>query len=122
MGGQACMLLNALVRKCGLSGTSQFRLLPRGSYSAIQHVGDVLELYSSDGGFARFFSGRRFDFAITAFLGLLKEVAQFLQKFDGGDGLPYGIEGDKVGSLSCGLQFNQDEKWTRALKFMLADL
>lgn len=118
--GQACLLLDALVKKCGVPMT-QYRLLPRGSYSAIQAGGDVLELYSSDGGLTRFFLDRRFDLAMSAFLECLKEVTRFLQR-DPTMRLPFKIEGDKVGGFSVRVQFNQDERWTKALKFMLSDL
>jgi len=118
--GQACLLLEALVRKCGVR-MDQYRLLPRGSYSAIQAGGDMLELYSTDGGLTRFFLDRRFDLAMSAFLGCLKEVTRFLQR-DPSMRLPFKIEGDKVGGFSVRVQFNQDERWTKALKFTLADL
>ncbi|CAE8683585.1 unnamed protein product, partial [Polarella glacialis] len=91
--GQACLLLDALVKRCGLP-TTQYRLLPRGSHSAVQVAGDVLELYSSDGGLSRFFLDRRFDLAMSAFLGCLREVARFLQR-DPAMRLPFKIEGDK---------------------------
>eukprot|EP00927_Polykrikos_kofoidii_P069260 TRINITY_DN64639_c0_g1_i1.p1 TRINITY_DN64639_c0_g1~~TRINITY_DN64639_c0_g1_i1.p1 ORF type:complete len:431 (-),score=92.48 TRINITY_DN64639_c0_g1_i1:130-1422(-) len=123
--GQACLLLDALVKKCGVS--TQYRLLPRGSYSAIQAGGDVLDLHSGDGGLARFFSDRRFDLAMSAFLACLKDVARFLQpqqqhQRDPASGLPFKIEGDKVSGFSVRVQFNQDERWTKALKFLLSDL
>lgn len=118
--GQACLLLDALVRKCGVPMTN-YRLLPRGNYSAIQAGNDTLELYSSDGGLTRFFSDRRFDWAMSAFLGCLNEVTRFLSR-DPTMRLPFKIENDKVGGFSVRVQFNQDERWTKALKFMLTDL
>merc|ERR1712048_631601 len=69
----------------------------------------------------RFFLDRRFDLAMSAFLGCLKEVTRFLQR-DPSMRLPFKIEGDKVGGFSVRVQFNQDEQWTKALKFMLTDL
>lgn len=122
--GHACLLLDALIKKCGMPATScSYRLDPHGSYSAIKAEanGEVLELYSSDGGFPRFFSGRRLDVAMVSFLGCLQEVTQFLQR-DPTMRLPFKIEGDKVGGFSIRVQFNQDERWTKALKFMLTDL
>lgn len=118
--GQACLLLDALVRKCGVPMT-QYKLLPRGNYSAIQAGNDTLELYSSDGGLTRFFSDRRFDWAMSAFLGCLNAVTRFLSR-DPTMRLPFKIENDKVGGFSVRVQFNQDERWTKALKFMLTDL
>lgn len=118
--GQACLLLDALIKKCQVP--TSYRLLPRGSFSQIQAGADVLELYSSEGGLSRFFSGRRFDLAMAAFLACLAEVVRFLQREPGGMKLPFRIDGDKVGNFSIRVQFNQDERWTKALKFMLIDL
>merc|ERR1711972_1289943 len=118
--GQACLLLDALVKKCGVP-TASYRLLPRGSFSAIQVGQEVLQLYSSEAGLKSFFVHRHFDQAMTAFLACLKEVTKFLQR-DPSMRLPFKIEGDKVGGFSVRVQFNQDERWTKALKFMLSDL
>lgn len=118
--GQACLLLDALVKKCQIPMT-QYRLQPRGSYSAIQDGADTFELHKTDGGLTRFFSDRNYDTAMVSFLGCLKEVTRFLQR-DPTMRLPFKIEADKVGGFSIKLQFNQDERWTKALKFMLTDL
>lgn len=118
--GQACLLLDALIKKCQIPLT-QYRLLPRGSFSAIQAAGDTLELHSSDGGLQRFFSDRRFDLAMSSFLSCLKEVTRFLQR-DPTMRLPFKIEGDKIGGFSVRHQHNQDDRWTKALKYMLTDL
>merc|ERR1719262_1676290 len=118
--GQACLLLDALVKKCQIPMT-QYRLQPRGSFSAIQAAGDVLELHSSDGGLTRFFSDRRFDLAMSSFLSCLKEVTRFLQR-DPTMRLPFKIDGDKIGGFSIRAQHNQDDRWTKALKYMLTDL
>merc|ERR1711862_664238 len=61
------------------------------------------------------------DQAMSAFLGCLHEVTRFLQR-DPTMRLPFKIEGDKVGAFSVRVQFSQDERWTKALKFMLTDL
>lgn len=118
--GQACLLLDALVKKCQVPMT-QYRLQPRGSYSSISDGADTYELHRTDGGLTRFFSDRNFDNAMVSFLGCLKEVTRFLQR-DPTMRLPFKIEADKVGGFSIKLQFNQDERWTKALKFMLTDL
>jgi len=118
--GQACLLLDALIKKCRVP-TAQYRLLPRGSFSAIQVGQDVLQLYSSDAGLKSFFTHRHFDQAMNHFLGCLKEVTKFLQR-DPSMRLPFKIEGDKVGGFSVRVLFNPPERWTKALKFMLSDL
>jgi len=119
--GQACLLLDSLIRKCGVN-LPQYRLLPRGSYSAIQVGGEVLELYSNEGGWGtQFFKKNRLDQAMSSFLGCLKEVTKFLQR-DPSMRLPFKIEGDQVAGFSIRMGWQQDERWTKALKFMLTDL
>lgn len=59
---------------------------------------------------------------------LVQEFAEFAAQHDSMSGhrsifeLPYAIDGDKVGGRSIKLMFNKDERWTRALKYMLTDL
>ena len=36
--------------------------------------------------------------------------------------MPYAIDQDRIGGMTIRLQFNKDFKWTKALKYMLADL
>lgn len=118
--GQACLLLDALVKKCGVP-LPQYKLLPRGSYSAIKVNGEMYELYSNDGGLTRFNKNRRFDLAMSAFVSCLKEVMRFLRR-DPNMKEPVKIEGDKVGGFSVRMQFNHDERWTKALKYLLTNL
>lgn len=118
--GQACLLLDALTKKCGVP-MGQYRLLPRGSFSAIQAGGEVLQLHCNDGGLKSFFNNRHFDLAMMAFLDCLKDVVKFLQR-DPKMRLPFAIESDKVGGFSVRVLFNPQERWTKALKFMLTDL
>jgi len=113
--GQACLLLDALVKRCSAPVT-RHRLMPRGSYSAIQTDGEVLELHSTGGG--RFFNDRHFDLAMVAFVTCHADLVRWLSDAK----LPFKIEGDKVGGFSVRLQFNSDEKWTRALRCMLCNL
>ncbi len=61
-------------------------------------------------------------------LNTIQEFAEFAAQRDSVSGyrqmfeLPYAIEGDKVGGRSIKLMFNKDERWTKALKYMLTDL
>lgn len=113
--GQACLLLDTLVRKSG--APTQYRLLPRGNYSQIQKDDEILKLHRGEGGLAGFFTDKKFDNAMSAFLACLKDVTRFLQRDP-----PFKIDGNKVGGFSICMQFNQDDRWTLALKFMLTDL
>ena len=86
-------------------------------------TGVTLELYGGEGSFARFYSGRRFDQAMTGFLTCVRQLAQWLHQRDNSVRLPFRIEdGGKIGGFQITLQFNETERWTKALKFMLIDL
>lgn len=103
-----------------------------GSFTKIAHNDEpknLLELHGSGSlQLGRIFSGTRFDRALGMFLqcvGALVAHARRSATPSLGDA-PYRIEDDKIGTsdamLSIRLQFNQDELWTRALKYMLTDL
>ncbi|KAF4749017.1 Beclin-1 [Perkinsus olseni] len=79
--GQMALLLDVIVRRVGVP--SAYRLLPRGSCSAILRKSDntVMELHTSDGGFARFFTGRKFDAGMCAYVNVVQEVCTFSERF-----------------------------------------
>ncbi|EER17757.1 beclin, putative [Perkinsus marinus ATCC 50983] len=121
--GQMALLLDVIVRRVGVP--SAYRLLPRGSCSAILRKADntMMDLYTSDGGFARFFTGRKFDAGMCAYVNVVQEVCTFSERFRSQPlRLPFSIEGDKVGGFSVALQFNQEERWTKAMKYLLTNL
>jgi len=110
--GQVCLLLDVVTKKCRLQ-LQKYRLLPRGSYSAIirKHDKATLELYGSEGGLSRFFSGRRFDQAMVAFLDCVQEVANMIhRRGDPTARIPFKIDGDKIEGFPIRLQFNQEER------------
>jgi beclin 1 len=125
--GFMCLLAEALVKKASVS-LSQYRMIPRGSYSVLVKKSDksVLELYADEsaGGISRFLTGRKFDSALTAFVQVTNEIVSNLQKKDTTFRIPFTMEDSegKVGGLSVGLQFNSEENWTRAMKMLLANL
>ena len=112
------------VKKSGMAQLANYRVQPRGSFSAVESISDrtTLELYGSEGGFTRFFTGRRFDQAMVAFLGCVQELERYLQRRNPQVRLPWKIEQDRIGGFSVRLQFNQFDRWTKALKFLLTDL
>ena len=125
--GFLCLLLDVLVKRANIS-LSQYRLLPRGSYSVIIKKSDksVLELFADDnsGGISRFLTGRKFDAALTAFAQIVGEVVVCLQREDRGFAVPYPVDevDGKVGGLAVTLQFNSDETWSRAIKMLCANM
>lgn len=69
-----------------------------------------------------FFLNRRFDHAMVAVLNCLKQLTDYAEEKDKSLRLPYRINKDKIGELSIRVQFNQDELWTKALKYMLTNM
>lgn len=122
--GQATLLLYTIAKKCNFK-FSTYRLLPIGSASKMERISDrsTYELYgSSDISLGRLFWYRRFDYGMAAFLGCLKEMGEFVENQDKSFKLPYRIDKDKVGDMSIRIQFNNEETWTKALKYMLTNL
>jgi beclin len=128
--GQMAFLLDSLAHKFKFVFT-QYRILSFGSFSKIEKLdGDkaVYELYGSSDFTGMFFSNRRFDMGLVAFLTCLKEFGDDIEGKDLQFRLPYRysfltrISKDKIGEMPIRLQFNQDENWTKAMKFLLIDL
>ncbi len=84
----------------------------------------VLDLFSSgDMPLGLTFMHRKFDNAMTAFLELVRQLGAHVQTQTAADGnplgLPYRIEGDKIGDVSIRLGVAQDDGWTKACKLTL---
>ncbi|XP_076451800.1 beclin-1-like [Babylonia areolata] len=130
--GQAALLLHSLARKVDLT-FRKYKLVPYGSYSYIENLEwgkrkkkdepKEFTLYAS-GGF-KFFWDTKFDLGMAAFLNCLE---QLWEKINDGNNMPYAIYGDRLqdrethNSFSIKTQFNCEEQWTKALKFMLTNL
>ncbi|KAJ8320687.1 hypothetical protein KUTeg_002274 [Tegillarca granosa] len=126
--GQTVLLLHSLAKKMNLT-FQRYRLVPYGNHSYIESLTDKskeLPLYGS-GGF-RFFWDTKFDQAMVAFLDCLQQFKEEVEKGDTGFCLPYKMEKGKIEdnstttSYSIKIQFNSEEQWTKALKFMLTNL
>eukprot|EP01112_Ceratiomyxa_fruticulosa_P023175 TRINITY_DN8758_c0_g1_i2.p1 TRINITY_DN8758_c0_g1~~TRINITY_DN8758_c0_g1_i2.p1 ORF type:complete len:620 (-),score=138.03 TRINITY_DN8758_c0_g1_i2:19-1878(-) len=125
--GLATQLLNSMAKKLSVSGFrfTQYRPFPLGSQSKMERIenGNTYELFgSSDISLGRLFWYRRFDNGMVAFLMCLKEMADFAESQDKTLSLPYKMEKDKVGDMSIKIQFNNEETWTKSLKYMLTNL
>lgn len=126
--GQTVLLLHALAKKMNLT-FQRYRLVPYGNHSYLESLTDKskeLPLYAS-GGF-RFFWDAKFDQAMVAFLDCLQQFKEAVEKGDSQFCLPYKMEKGKIEDTSTGssysikIQFNSEEQWTKALKFMLTNL
>ncbi|ORY07460.1 APG6-domain-containing protein [Basidiobolus meristosporus CBS 931.73] len=122
--GQTVLLLYTIANKLRFKFKT-YRLVPLGSFSRIEKIdGDraSYELYGSgDLHIGRLLQNRRFDNAMVAFLSCLQQLGDFAEQQDPNLKLPYRINKDKIGEASIKLQFNQDEVWTRALKYTLTN-
>ncbi|GAA5924071.1 hypothetical protein JCM3775_005587 [Rhodotorula graminis] len=127
--GHTLLLLYTMARKFGHPDFDGYRLVPCGSFSCIERLGEkgevvqVLELYGS-GDFAvtRLLQNRRFDHAMVAFLECLRQLSDWVCARDRRVRLPHAVVKDRIGDVSIKLQFGSDEAWTRALRHVLLDL
>ncbi|XP_076313148.1 beclin-1-like Atg6 isoform X1 [Tachypleus tridentatus] len=126
--GQTVLLLHSLAKKMNLT-FQRYRLVPYGNHSFLESIEDrskELPLYGS-GGF-KFFWDTKFDQAMVAFLDCLQQFKEEVEKGDTGFCLPYRMEKGKIEDTTTGIaysikiQFNSEEQWTKALKFMLTNL
>ncbi|KAG5461435.1 MAG: autophagy protein Apg6-domain-containing protein, partial [Olpidium bornovanus] len=76
---------------------------------------------SGDLHIGRLFLNRRFDNAMVAFLNCLKQLGDYAEEADPSAKLPYSINKERIGDVSIRLQFNNDEAWTKALKYTLTN-
>ncbi|KFM67317.1 Beclin-1, partial [Stegodyphus mimosarum] len=126
--GQTVLLLHSLAKKINLT-FERFRLVPYGNLSYLESLESKskdLPLYCHGG--IRYMIDSKFDQAMVAFLDCLQ---QFKEKVESGDAsfhLPYKMDKGKIEDKSTGksysvkIQFNSEEQWTKALKFMLTNL
>ncbi|XP_064646043.1 beclin-1-like [Lineus longissimus] len=126
--GQTVLLLHSLAKKMNLT-FQRYHLVPYGSHSFLESLTDKskeLPLYGSGG--IRFFWDTKFDHAMVGFLDCLQQFKEEVEKGDTQFCLPYKMEKGKIEDASTGtsysikIQFNSEEQWTKALKFMLTNL
>lgn len=114
--GQATLLLSSIARKAEFR-FSTCTLSPLGSFSKISTTGGTVYPLHSDGSFLR---RRNFERGVQCFLGCVGEMGAFVERHDPTVQLPFRIQDGKIGDIP--LVLGNDERWTRALKFMLIDL
>ncbi|KAI0212943.1 Beclin-1 [Lamellibrachia satsuma] len=126
--GQTVLLLHSLANKMDLE-FQRYRLVPYGNHSFVESLSDKskeLPLHAS-GGF-RFLWDTKFDQAMVAFLDCLQQFKEEVEKGGTGFSLPYKMEKGRIEDSNTGtsysikIQFNSEEQWTKALKFMLTNL
>ncbi|KAG1681732.1 Beclin-1 [Nymphon striatum] len=149
--GQTTLLLHSLAKKVGLqfkkcnsvnrdsfiikcvlqiikASNFRYKLVPYGSHSYVKVLSDnsELPLYGS-GGF-KFFWENKLDAAMSAFLDCLQQFKEHAEKFNESFSLPYKMEKGRIIDSKgktyymIKVQFNSEEQWTKALKFLLTNL
>lgn len=125
--GQTTLLLTSLARKMNLT-FQRFRLVPFGNHSYIEVLDQKKELPLYGSGGFKFLWDTKFDAAMVAFLDCLQQFKEQVEKGDSGFCLPYKMDRGKIedsatgNSYSIKIQFNSEEQWTKALKFLLTNL
>jgi len=125
--GQTVLLLHSLARNIQLQFV-RYQLVPYGNYSYVKVLSEDkdLPLYGS-GGF-RLIWDTKFDAGMAAFLDCLQQFKEEVEKGDSGFCLPYEMEKGKIRDPATGstysvkMQFNSEEQWTKAMKYMLTNL
>lgn len=126
--GQTVFLLRTLVHFTGVE-FERYRLVPYGNQSFLEPLEGkrkLLPLYSSAG--LRIFTDSKFDAAMVGFLDCMNQLKIHIEKTSQPHFmLPYTIDKDKIGDAtkefySIKTQFNTQERWTKALKFLLTNL
>ena len=120
--------MHTLAKAHGLA-FSQHGLVPMGSFSRVYRLDEpkaMYELYGSGSAqLGRLFGSGRFDRGLVMLLQCVKELlAHAASRPRAGVSAqpPNAIEDDCVGGLSVRLQFNQEERWTTAFKYLLQNL
>ena len=139
------MLLCTVARETGYK-FKNYDPAPMGSTSSIFQTHDIpgeklakrkkLDLWTSgDMPLGLTFMHRKFDAAMVAFLDLVRQLAEFVERDGSRAGsreasprsatsrkviaMPYKIEGDKIGGESIRLGGFQDDGWSTACKYVL---
>uniref|UniRef100_A0A671XS73 Beclin-1 n=1 Tax=Sparus aurata TaxID=8175 RepID=A0A671XS73_SPAAU len=97
----------------------------------LDHLDTQLNITENECQNYKFFWDNKFDHAMVAFLDCVQQFKEEVEKGDTGFCLPYRMDvekgkiedtGGSGGSYSIKTQFNSEEQWTKALKFMLTNL
>ena len=122
--GECALCLTSVANRARFSFT-KYVIYPMGAFTKLGRVEEgrpSLNLFT-DGTFF-LFPKRNFNSALSAFLTCLQEFGEYIEDHDPVLQLPYSISlaENKIGDLSVLYTGNEDEKWTRALKFLLTNL
>jgi len=123
--GYTVLLLYEMARRQNFEFT-RYRLIPRGSFSAIEDKDEsrCMELFGSrEIKWDTMFWFGRFNDAMKAFLNCVLQFGFFVKTLDSNFKLPYPIRDDKIGHVSiCYQRMGNNVEWCRALRNTLIAL
>lgn len=106
-----------------------YKLVPMGSTSRIEQIEIVdghapkVKILQLVGSGASLRQSRRTDFekGLVAFLECLQQLGDFAESRDPSVVMPHKIKKDTIGDACIKIDFNNEENWTRALKYCLTN-
>jgi len=131
--GQAVLVISIVAAKAGVV-FKRYKLAPMGSFPRVYRVDDRRAVYNlfMDPTLFSLFPKSKFNPALFGFLVCVQELGEHIKHHDPTLSLPYDIEVQegktpKIGSRGKHEQLdaswgNDEETWTRALKYVLADI
>ncbi|XP_040575544.1 beclin-1-like protein [Lepeophtheirus salmonis] len=128
--GQTALLLSCLSKKIGMTAFHKYQIVPYGSFSYIKVLADEKELPLYGAGGFRMIWDTKFDSGMAAFLDCLSQFIKEIEKLGFGFNFPYEVDKEKAKIrdksseqfFSIKLQFNSEDSWTKALRYMLTSL
>jgi beclin len=122
--GQAALVVNYVARDACVD-FKNYVIIPFGSFPKIARVEDkktFLPLFIEQNAFT-FFPKRNFNAALLGFMWCVYEFGDFVAAYDPTMAIPHkiNVNESKIGDISF-VYGTDDEMWTRALKFMLANI
>ncbi len=122
--GQAALVLHVIALKANIE-LKHFLISPMGSFPKIVRGDDRRTTYPLfiDSSSFTLFPTRNFNLALQGFMSCIQEVGEYISNYDPTLSVPYkiSVHESRIGDLSF-VYGSDDEVWTRALKFMLADI
>lgn len=121
--GQAVLAIAITAEKAKIEFKT-YGLMPMGSFPKIFKMNDRRTIYClfTDGSFS-LFPKKKFNLALVGFLHCVEELGEHVSTQDPTLSLPYVIKPcDGIINNQSVLLGNDDETWTRSLKFLLADI
>jgi len=119
--GMTVMLIELIARALDYDFVD-VRLLLMGCQSKVKILKDdaEYELYADRDSPLRFLWAHRYDRAMHGVLDCVGQLLDHLTAIDSEFRVPYEIVGKKIGVQA--IKFNPEDKWTKALKFLLTDI